>query len=294
VMRGAPMPAIPAGPTAVVASGSLRHGMTAGAAGAASVGSDLPEHLMLKHLQDTQPSTLVVLPWRLTQICQAQLEGRLSIAPAVIVSGGEPVSEVLSTLVRDAFPNALSSNVYGCTELGSPASGPLGGPLTINEDLLYFEALDADGAPVEPGQPSHIVAGTQLFDAPLPLFRYALNDSVTLDETPLTGLRQIIEINGRADDHFRYGPINIDPGLFRAPLTRPDIHGFQVHQTANGADIKVIGPKPIDVETLLTEITARLEKTGLTDPSVVVTQVDSLRHQPDGGKVKRFISIERD
>jgi hypothetical protein len=73
----------------------------------------------------------------------------------------------------------------------------------------------------------------------------------------------------------------------------PRIAEYQVRQTAEGAEIDLVGERGIDRAALEGALAARLAEAGLPAPSVRVSQVESLARNPVTGKLKRFVPLPR-
>jgi phenylacetate-coenzyme A ligase PaaK-like adenylate-forming protein len=167
--------------------------------------------------------------------------------------------------------------------------------LHLVEDLAIVEAVDDAGRPVGPGERSAKLYVTNLYNTTLPLIRYELTDELTLTGKPCpcgSAHRVIDDPQGRLDDTFRYGDLAVHPLVFRSPLgLRRHIVEYQVHQTTGGADVALCCTGPVDLDSLRTELVAKLAAVGLRDAEVTITPVDHLARQ-DTGKLKRFIPMK--
>jgi phenylacetate-CoA ligase len=78
--------------------------------------------------------------------------------------------------------------------------------------------------------------------------------------------------------------------VFRSLLAREAwIVEYQVRQTADGADVRVVGT-PGDPAATGQAIEKELSQLGVRRPSVTVRVVDGLERQPTG-KVRRFLPL---
>jgi phenylacetate-coenzyme A ligase PaaK-like adenylate-forming protein len=289
-MAGGPAPRIPAGPTVVLSSGSRRHGSATSVPDAVLIGTDVPLDEAVRTLDELRPALVTGLTSRLAEIALAQRDGRLSISPALVVAVGEPVDDEVARLLVDAFPDSDLDQIYGITEVYSIAGGLLGGSIPVHEDLLFVEAVDRDNRPASAGEPSARLLCTPLVPTALPLFRYMVDDMVSLDRVPETGFQRIRAVVGRSDDHFRYGGIDVHPSIFRAALTHPGVLGYQVTQLPRGASIAVVATADVDLEAVAAEVRRALQHLGLDDPEVSVQRVERLPRTPSG-KVRRFVPV---
>lgn len=119
----------------------------------------------------------------------------------MLVSYAEVLDDHVATEIRTAFGVPLIQ-IYQASEgaIGCTCSK---GNLHINEDLVYVELLDAEGAPVTaPGAPCHEMLVTNLYNRAQPLIRYRMGDVITLGEPCACGsaFRTIGRIMGRRDD----------------------------------------------------------------------------------------------
>jgi phenylacetate-CoA ligase len=120
--------------------------------------------------------------------------------------GVVPTAEVIRPhnrrLYRERF-GVEPSESYGSVEMGVMAyETPDHDGLHLCEDLTYFEFLDDDGRPVEPGQPGRVVV-TDLAATMMPFIRYEHGDVAVFDiHTDETGAawRRIRRIVGRDND----------------------------------------------------------------------------------------------
>ncbi|KAF0206810.1 MAG: phenylacetate-CoA [Actinobacteria bacterium] len=119
----------------------------------------------------------------------------------LLVSYAEVLDDHVAAEIRAAFGVPLIQ-IYQASE-GAIACTCAHGNLHINEDLVYVELLDADGAPVtEPGVPCSEMLVTNLYNRAQPLIRYRMGDVITLGEPCSCGsaFRTIGRIIGRRDD----------------------------------------------------------------------------------------------
>jgi phenylacetate-coenzyme A ligase PaaK-like adenylate-forming protein len=255
----------------------------------------LPLDEIVAGLNTIQPHLLMSYPSALLSLAHEAEVGRLRISPRRITVGAEP----LLPEIRQAAENAWGVpvlNLYGTSEAGGLAVSCGYGPgLHLADDLVIVEPVDHEGRPVKPGNRSDKLFVTNLFNPTLPLIRYEITDEITLtgEACPCGSAHRLIEDpQGRLDDTFRYGDLDVHPLVFRSPLgLRRHIVEYQVHQTSRGADIALCCTGPVDVAGLRAEIVAKLATVGLEDAEVTITAVDHLARQ-DTGKLKRFVPLK--
>jgi phenylacetate-coenzyme A ligase PaaK-like adenylate-forming protein len=102
---------------------------------------------------------------------------------------------------------------------------------------------------------------------------------------------RVADIAGRRDDDFRYGGRVIPASAFRYVLgTDPLISEYQVHQTANGADVVVVGSP--EVSAVAAALASSLGRYGLANPEIKIMVVDQIQRNAATGKLKRFIALD--
>ena len=110
---------------------------------------------------------------------------------------------------------------------------------------MILERVDAAGRPVAPDEPAARTLATGLTGRTFPFIRYDLGNEVTLLPGRCacgSSMLRVADIAGRHDDDFRYGERMIPASAFRSVLgTDPLISEYQVPQTADGADVLVVG-----------------------------------------------------
>jgi putative adenylate-forming enzyme len=119
----------------------------------------------------------------------------------LLVSYAEVLDDHVAAEIRAAFGVPLIQ-IYQASE-GAIGCTCAHGNLHINEDLVYVELLDSDGAPVtEPGVPCAEMLVTNLYNRAQPLIRYRMGDVITLGKPCSCGsaFRTIGRIVGRRDD----------------------------------------------------------------------------------------------
>lgn len=288
--------------TAAVAAGRASHATKATFqcfSSPARVIHPLPVTLPLDEIVDglnrIQPHVLMSYPSALLSLAHEAEVGRLRISPRRVLVGAEPLLPEIREAVEGAWGVPVL-NLYGASEGGGLAVSCGYGPgLHLADDLVIVEPVDHDGRPVKPGNRSDKIYLTNLFNPTLPLIRYEITDEITLtgEPCPCGSVHRLIDDpQGRLDDTFRYGSVDVHPLVFRSPLgLRRHVVEYQVHQTSRGADIAVCCTEPVDLTGLRDEIVAKLATVGLEDAEVTITAVDHLARQ-DTGKLKRFIPLQ--
>jgi phenylacetate-CoA ligase len=185
-----------------------------------------PLEQLVEPLNRHQPEVLYGYPSMLELLASEQLEGRLRIAPATIVSSGETHTDDVVEHVRKAW-DVEWFQLYGTTEapvLGAHCSHHNG--LHLFEDMVLMEVVDERNRPISPGSPGERVLITNLVARTQPLIRYAISDLVTIDPQPCPcgrPFRLIAAVEGRSDDILRVPAADgtelaVHPLTLRSPM----------------------------------------------------------------------------
>jgi putative adenylate-forming enzyme len=156
-----------------------------------------------RQLEKINPNIISAPPSMLKIIANEYEKGNLSINPGRLISYAEVLYPDVKKYLEQVFKCPVHQ-IYKCTE-GPIAISCKFGSLHINEDLVALQALDDNGAPISPGQPSKKLIITDLHKKALPVIRYELNDIITISKEKCrcrSEFRVIEEIQGRADDIF--------------------------------------------------------------------------------------------
>ena len=242
---------------------------------------------------DARPTHLVGYASVVGRLARAAVAGDLDIRPIRVSTNSEPLSDEDRAAITAAW-GAPIHNLWGSTEFGVQAVGcGQGDGLHISEDEVILERVDADGRPVGPDEPAARTLATGLAGRMFPFIRYDLGDEVTLLPGPCacgSAMPRVADIAGRRDDDFRYGQRLVPASAFRYVLgTDPRISEYQVHQTADGAEVLVVGAP--DVSTVREALGAQLLPYGLSNPGITVRVVEQIPRHASTGKLKRFIAL---
>ena len=221
---------------------------------------------------------------------------QIKIAPKIIFLVGEPLFEQTQDLIKDTWPKVSIYNVFGCTEgmtgLNCRANTD---EMHLNEDLCIVEPLDEQNRPVAKGIMASKVYLTNLYNYTLPLIRYENSDDILfLNKTCDCGIQhQLIKApKGRPGCDFNYpGNIFVHHSLFLPPLLlEKNIQEYQIEQTTDGVDIKILTTGFVDKPQLQKNIRLRLSKAGLLDAKVNIIEVPEIKYLYSG-KLNRFIPL---
>lgn len=268
----------------------IMHGVDAGRRHTVPI--DQPVEHVVTALNAANPDSMWAVSSLLPTLVAAKAAGTLTIAPERIAVGGDCADPAALDAAATTF-GVRPTVTYPTTDLGHVAAeAPGEGSMTINDDLLILEPVDADDRPVAPGELSHHVLVTSLHQRTIPMIRYRLDDRIRTDPTPgrYPAFGRIAAIDGRADDLFHYPDAVVHPHVFRSVLSaHASVADHQVRQTDRGAHVSVVAEGALDVERLRSELRCALDRAGLLDPDVSVEPVDELPRSAVGKRL-RFIA----
>jgi phenylacetate-coenzyme A ligase PaaK-like adenylate-forming protein len=165
----------------------------------------LPIAEIVKQLNEFRPAMFSGYASALGILAQEQLEGRLNIHPAIVISSAEPLSPENRSLIQKAF-GVPPRNNYGCSEGGVMGYECNQGNMHISADWIIFEPVDASHNPVPAGQLSDRLLITNLANRVMPIIRYELGDRLSLSPELCTcGITlPVVHVEGRTDEILRF------------------------------------------------------------------------------------------
>ena len=250
----------------------------------------------IKTLNEYKPSYLEGFASVIAELAHYQLKGRLDIQPRWVSTNSEPLDDEMREIIRRAW-GIDTCNSWGCVEIGMAAmETEMQTGMVIGEDVVILELVDNNLKPIKDKKDTRKVLATSLIQKSFPLIRYVIDDVLDIanDEAEYPAYRKIKSIMGRADDWFMYDKCRIHPMAFRSVLGQDkEIEEYQITQTPNGAEIKIVGSDKIDKDLLYKKIKGNLEGEGLKNPEIKFEPVQSLPRHPETGKVKRFIPLKK-
>jgi len=160
-------------------------------------------------LNDFQPTALGGYSSAIASLARQAIAGRLRIAPRVVGTTGEMLTDEMREDIERAWPER-QTNGYASTECPCVAARLYGRSVyTVYDDLHIVELLDDQNRPVIEGQSGNIVL-TNLHNRPLPLIRYQMLDRADRGPVQKNGpFSTFIRIHGRVNDAL---PIVLDDG----------------------------------------------------------------------------------
>ena len=257
----------------------------------ASVPATLPIAEAVERLNALQPAALMGYPSKLTQLGREQLAGRLSIWPRAVTSTSEQLTADARATITAAFGVPVVDQ-FASTEGLVGHSDPGGSALTFATDMCIVELVDRENRPVTHGTASARVLVTNLYNFTQPLIRYELTDRfVRYPSLQGSGYLRA-EVDGRAEDMFRYGPVEVHPIVIDTVMMKmPSIVEYQVRQTNTGVDLNVVVHGEIDSAPLAAALESGLRQAGLVNATAAVRVVDDIPRHPETGKTRRFVAL---
>jgi phenylacetate-CoA ligase len=259
-----------------------------------------PIPALVDALNDFRPAVLGSYPTALAVLAEEQAAGRLRIAPALVLSGAERLSAPLAERIAASFRCPVR-DTYAASEFMGIAFDCRHGRLHLNADWVILEPVDAGGAPVPPGQPSHTALLTNLANHLQPLVRYDLGDSVTMlpGECPCGSRLPGIRPEGRRDEILR---VEAPDGAYRPLL--PLVLATVVEGAKGVSRYQVLqaGPRRLQVRIdeapgydrpevcreVLRRLGCYLTSQGLASVSVDLSE-DRPHSDTAGGKLRQFL-----
>jgi amino acid adenylation domain-containing protein len=250
-------------------------------------------------LNKVQPDVLTSMPSFIYKLSQEAIAGKLKIQPTIIYVGAETHYEQFQHNIQKAWPNVHVFNTYSSTE-GVIAKNCRANhdEMHLNDDFCIVEPVDANNNPVTKGVLSNKQFITNLYNYTLPLIRYESSDQLLfLNKDCDCGIQHqlIVSPGGRSEFDFIYSNnLIIKHSLFvRLLLADKNIQEYQVIQTKNGADIKLLTKGLVDKIKLQETITKHLNQAGLDKPIINIIEVKQFDYLLSG-KLKRFLKLKQD
>lgn len=135
---------------------------------------------IVERLNDWHPQVLITYASMARVLAEEQIAGRLQIAPEVVFTSSEVLSDETRRRVKVAWGDE-PFNQYGATETAEIAAECREGRrMHLFEDLVLVEVVDEANQPVAPGTYGAKLLVTTLFSRTQPLIRYELSDRVRL------------------------------------------------------------------------------------------------------------------
>lgn len=244
-----------------------------------------PLDSIVQRLNQWQPELLTTYASLARVLAEEQIQGRLRIAPEVVFTGGDVLTEETRARIQRAWGRTVY-NAYGASEgavLAAECSYHSG--MHIFEDLVIVENVDRQGRPVAPGEYGAKVLLTVLFRRTVPLIRYELEDIVRVSHEPCPcgrTLRLIDDISGRANEVLWFprqsgGQTSIHPNFFYRVLDAFPVAEWQVLRKPDALEVLVTDPRAgFDGAAIVDTLRREIEASGAVPPSIEVTRVPEI------------------
>ena len=253
-----------------------------------------PIEVVAAQLMRWQPDLLVTYGSLLAGLADAQLWGRMDIAPRAIVCGADALSAGARVRAGEAWETPVFEEYAATETAGIAAECEVHRGLHIYEDLLVVEAVDDAGQPVPVGAPAMRLLVTVLFARTLPLIRYELSDGVRLHTEACPCGRpfaRITGVDGRVSETLwlrsaQGDPVTISPVVIHEVMDVAEVTGWQLLEEPDRLCLRVVIPeRGTDVsESLPRKLTEALGRHGAVVPPIVVESVSAIERGP-GSKV---------
>ena len=287
-------------PSALHLSQQVIAAMQAGRGGAPRISVATPLDEMVAALEAYRPEVIGGYPSVIALLAEEQLQGRLSIAPRVVLTTSEVLTEDAAARIEAAWTKPVEG--YFTTEVGVVAAGSLDhvGQHVCEEAIV--EVVDEDNRPVPAGTLGSKVLLTNLVNRTQPLIRYELSDAVVVDDGPDPSARpydRITRIDGRSDDVLVLpavagGDVAVHPYRLRAPFVQLlDVLQYQVVQRADELAVRVVvrATAPRDLpEKVEQAVESALARAGTRSPVRVEVVHEIAREPGHAAKVKLVVS----
>lgn len=255
---------------------------------------------IVNDLNAFKPTMLGGYPTILELLIDEQKNGRLQIAPVIIMTGGEYLSDQLREALEAAFGCPVQTS-YSCTEGGTIACECPEQHFHINDDWIIVEPVDHQNQPVPDGVQSDKILITNLYNYTQPFIRYEVTDRVVMhhEPCPCNNPSPWLTLEGRTDDiliFYEDGKIiKIPPLAIYATLK--EIHGiirFQlIAHGENQLELRITPGSGYDLRRLFEaaqkNLSAFLASHGVTTADISFSDLTPMQH-PQSGKFKHIIN----
>jgi len=234
-------------PSALHLSQQVIAAMQAGRRDAPTVSVTTPMDEMISALDRYQPEVIGGYPTVIALLAEEQLRGRLAIAPRVVLTSSEVLTDDAAARIESAWTTPVQG--YFSTEVGVIASGSLDHVgMHVCEEAIV-EVVDEANRPVPPGMLGSRVLLTNLVNRTQPLIRYELSDAVQLEAGADPSGRpfdRIARIDGRSDEVLTLpgrggGAVAVHPYRLRAPFVQLlEVLQYQIVHRSNEILVRIV------------------------------------------------------
>lgn len=252
------------------------------------------------------PDALISYPSMLTLLAQEQLNGRLRVAPSIVVASSEAMSHEANQRIRAAF-GVPPHDMYAMTE-----TAPIAVDCSLHhgkhlfEDQAIIEVVDDDGRAVPAGETGARILVTNLFNRVQPLIRLEVSDRIQIATRPCPcgwPLRTIAAVEGRTDDVLHLpgragGTVELVPLHFGSLTALPGVREFEVVHDPGVLRVRIVPDQGADpsatIATVEVKLTEMLDSLTVTPGLLRVEPCTELARDPGSGK-RRLVrsNVER-
>ncbi len=240
---------------------------------------------IIERLNAWQPEVLVAYASMARLLADEQLAGRLQIAPRVVFTSSEVLTDETRRRIVHAWGEHLY-NQYAATECGSLAAECAHHRgMHLMEDLVIFEVVDRNNRLVPPGISGDKLLITVLGSRTQPLIRYQLDDRVRLATDPCPSghpFRLVDDIEGRVEDVLSFPGVSgelvdVHPLVWSRIMDPLPVSGWQVIQEMDGLHVLLSGVHgSFGDEGLVGTVQRALLEQGVIVPPITVQHVPSI------------------
>lgn len=249
---------------------------------------------LIDALNDLQPEVLLPYSSIAHLLALEQLEGHLSIAPRLVATHSEVLTDETRERIREAW-GISAFNHYGMTEEPHIATdcGHLKG-LHLLEDLCMVEIADDDLCPVSDGSLGSRFLLTNLYNYTQPLIRYEVTDLVARAKKPCPCGRPfslVTNVEGRREDLLYLKAkdgkeITLSPMIAGLCVERVEgVKEYEIKHSADQIRVFLIPKKGLDrnglAKRVQQELETELSRQGARPPAVSVEIIEKIRRSKD-------------
>lgn len=259
-----------------------------------------PLSALVERLNEFQPQLLMGYASLISLLAEEQIAGRLHIAPEMVATFSEMLSEDRVKRADQAW-SLIPFNHYGAAEqimIAADCDAHMG--LHHFADLSIVEIVDKDNRPVPAGTSGHKTLLTNLHKFVQPVIRYEITDLVTKAPYRCSCNRSfplISQVGGRNEDVLVLRgegekDVSISPLLVGGcMIEHADIIEYQYSLDGDALRFRVVSRPDSDradlKQSLCRSVTSALSEQGAMDFSVEIEFVDRLIRTSDTmGKLK--------
>jgi phenylacetate-CoA ligase len=198
---------------------------------------------------------------------------------------GETLYPQQRQVIEQGF-GAPVANGYGSRDAGFIAHQCRSGSLHVSAEHILVELVDANGAPVPPGETGEVVV-THLGTAEIPFIRYRTGDMAVQSREPCAcgrGLPVLATVHGRSTDFIRTRSGNVMHALALIYEVRDDpaVRAFKFIQAEDLSIELQIVPSADFTGELQQRIAAKLARRLGADTPLTISQVEQIAPEKSG------------